>query len=614
MKKYTRLYLKIRLKTYLFDASFRQLWLYLLGSFWGLSSFSSAATVWAATPEALSDNSKTFAKVPPAQLLAQVINDPPPLDEPRPEPILPTPQPIPVPQDLLPIPSTPEVPEPLPEIDAPGTFTVNEFSFAGNTAFSDEELQEIAADYLNRPITLNELFAVRTAITQTYIDAGYINSGAYLPTQRIEDGVAEIRIIEGRLEDIKIEGLGRLKPDYIRSRIAVRTGQPLNVNDLVEALQLLQINPLIQEISAQLAAGSTTGGSVLNVAVSEADVVSGAAILDNGRSPLVGTFRRRLVFSHGNLTERGDRFTVGYSNTDGSNSWDFDYALPINPYNGTLEFFYSGSRSRVIQSDFEFLNVESNSDEVALGVRQPIYQTPRQEFAMGLSFNHKWADSSLQLDGQPREPLITAGSDDAGRTRLSALRFTQEWLWREAVQVAAVRSQFSLGTDWLDATINSGDRPDSEFFSWQGQAQYVRLFDNNASVFLRLNGQWSDRPLLSTEQFRLGGLGSVRGYEQDQVTTDNGIFASAEARFPLMNIPEIESTFQIATFVDYGLGWNVDGGDSTDLLSVGAGLLWQAGPILNLRVDYAVPLLEPILEGDSWQSQGILFTLTADFL
>ncbi|MDB9528839.1 ShlB/FhaC/HecB family hemolysin secretion/activation protein [Oscillatoria sp. CS-180] len=543
--------------------------------------------------------------------LAQTVIDPP-LEEPQPEPPLPEPEPIPEPDDVLTIPAPIETLVPLPDDEVPESFVVTEFSFVGNTAFRDEELQAIVADFRDRPITLNDLFVARALITQTYLDAGYINSGAYLPIQRIEEGIVEIRVIEGRLEEINIEGLRRLQPEYVRKRIAARTGQPLNVNDIIESLQLLQLNPLIQEISSQLSPGTMTGGSVLNVTAVEADAVSGQAILDNSRSPLVGSFRRRFVFSHNNLSGHGDPFSVGYSNTDGSNSWDVRYAFPFNAYDGTIEFFYSGSRSEIIEPDLKFLGVESNSDELEFGIRQPIVQTPRQEVALGLSLSHQWADSSFRLDGFPRLPLVTAGSDADGNTRQTAIRFTQEWILREVNQVAAVRSQFSLGTTWFGASDNPGDLPDSNFFSWQGQAQYVRIFEDDISLFLRLNAQFANSPLLTTEQFRLGGQGSIRGYQQDQFTTDNGIFASAEARFPLMTIPEIDSTFQVAPFIDYGVGWNEDGNDSEALLSIGAGILWQVGNRFNARLDYGIPLSGSEPSGDSWQEHGILFTLTGE--
>ena len=44
----------------------------------------------------------------------------------------------------------------------------------------------------------------------------------------------------------------------------------------------------------------------------------------------------------------------------------------------------------------------------------------------------------------------------------------------------------------------------------------------------RLDGQWSDEPLIPGEQFGIGGARSVRGYEEREASGDSGFFVSAE--------------------------------------------------------------------------------------
>ena len=528
-----------------------------------------------------------------------------------PEPEL-LPTPIPSPEELLPLPETEMPGQPLLPGEGESTFTISQFEIVGNTAISDTTLQAAVKPYTKRPITLTELLAARTAVTQVYIDAGYINSGAFIPAEQViaAGEAVTIQVVEGRLEAINIEGLHNLNPGYLSSRIGVRVGQPLNVNVLIEALQLLQLDPLIDQISAELATGNATGGSILNLAVTEADVTLGAVVLDNGRSPIVGSFRRRVTLTEGNVLGLGDRISVGYSNTNGSNSWDVGYTVPINPYNGTLSLSYSGSNSRVIDPNFAILGIQSNSEDYQLGVRQPIYQTPSQEFALGLQLSRSASRSSFQLPGAPRLAFPSEGADLNGETRVTALRFSQEWTQRAARQVFAARSQFNVGVDWLNATVNAGNIPDSNFLSWQGQTQFVQVLENDVLMLLRLNGQFANQSLLSLEQFRLGGQGSVRGYRQDQATTDNGLFASAEVRFPIFQIPNWESTVQLTPFVDYGWGWNAVGGESEQLLGIGTGLLLQMGDRVNARLDFGIPLIDPGAEGNSLQESGLLFTVT----
>lgn len=84
-----------------------------------------------------------------------------------------------------------------------------------------------------------------------------------------------MRIIEGRLIDVAVTGNERLKADYIRKRVLLVAGPPLNINELQEKLQLLHQDPLIAHLNSQLAPGVRLDESVLRVAVHEAQPYRG---------------------------------------------------------------------------------------------------------------------------------------------------------------------------------------------------------------------------------------------------------------------------------------------------------------------------------------------------
>jgi len=59
----------------------------------------------------------------------------------------------------------------------------------GNTVFSMERLLEVTQRYVNRELATEDLEALRIELTRLYIDAGYINSGAIIPDQKLSEGV-----------------------------------------------------------------------------------------------------------------------------------------------------------------------------------------------------------------------------------------------------------------------------------------------------------------------------------------------------------------------------------------------------------------------------------------
>jgi hemolysin activation/secretion protein len=538
--------------------------------------------------------------------LSQLPNPIQPREPELPAPTAPQPPP---PSPLQPTPLTPVPGDVRPGI--PGAIRVLRFEFEGNTAFSDRELAEVTKQFVDREITFAELIAAEAAVTQKYVAAGYINSGAVIPANQTfprEGGVVKIQIIEGGLDAIQISGNRRLNANYVRSRLERATRRPLNRDRLLEALQMLQLDPLIANISAELQAGSRPENSRLEVRIKEADSFSGEVFADNNRSPSVGSFRRGVRINQANLLGLGDGLEVSYANTDGSNEFNGSYTVPVNPRNGTIRFAASAASTNVIEQPFDAAQIEGKSRTYELTYRQPIVEKPDRNLAVGVSLSRQESDTFLLGE----RFALSAGANERGETRVSAVRFFQEYVQRNTRQVFAARSQFSVGTNFLGATANDSS-PDSRFLSWRGQAQYVRLLAPETLLIVRSDIQLADRPLLSLEQIGIGGVQSVRGYRQDLLLTDSGAIASAEVRIPVWRVPKVKGLLQVAPFVDFGVGWNHSGekpnADSDKLLGAGLGLIWQMGDRLNVRLDYGFPLIN-VGGGDrTFQEKGIYFRI-----
>ncbi len=175
----------------------------------------------------------------------------------------------------------------------------------------------------------------------------------------------------------------------------------------------------------------------------------------------------------------------------------------------------------------------------------------------------------------------------------------------------AARSQVSSGLGIFDATINS-EAPDSRFFAWRGQAQYVRLLAPETLLLLRTDVQLANRSLVALEQFALGGLRSVRGFHQDALLTDNGVFASAEVQLPILRVTGWSGLLQLIPFVDFGTTWNSGGNPSPEfstLISAGLGLQLKLGDRFTARMDYGIPVVNTSSSGRSLSKDGLYFTI-----
>lgn len=543
--------------------------------------------------------------------------DRPPSQRPLPEPTLPPD--LPDQEELLPLPDPLADPTEIVPDRSERRITVTRFEFVDNTAFSDEELATAVESYTGREITLTELFEARSTITQKYVDAGFVTSGAFIPPQQIQDGTIAMNIVEGTLdeiviqrpEDIQVEFGERLNDSYVINRIRVAAGEPLNRDDLLEALRLLQLDPRIQTLRAELSAGTRLGSSTLTVDLAEASTADLLLEVNNERSPSVGSFRQQIELGMQNLIGNGESLNVSYARTTGSNDIDGSLQFFLNPRNGTLTFSGGTSNSEVIEEPFDLLDIRSESYFLELSYRQPLIRTLDEELAVGVTASHQQNRSSFLPEPFGPVPLTLFGAEADGEVRVTALRFFQDWTRRREGEVFAARSQFSFGADILDPTISDEGLPDSRFFSWRGQAQWARRLSDDALLIVKGDLQFADNELLTLEQFGIGGARTVRGYRQDLLLTDNGILASAEVRLPIVRTPSVNGLLQVVPFLDIGKGWNIsaEDPDPSTLVGVGVGLLWQMDR-LSAQFEWGIPLVNvETREDNSLQENGFYFSL-----
>jgi hemolysin activation/secretion protein len=126
--------------------------------------------------------------------------------------------------------------------------------------------------------------------------------------------------------------------------------------------------------------------------------------------------------------------------------------------------------------------------------------------------------------------------------------------------------------------------------------------------------QLSPNSLLSSQQFVIGGGQSLRGYRQNARGGDNGFRVSIEDRITLRRNAAGLPTLQLAPFLDAGGVWNNPDNpnkltNQTFLAGAGVGVLWEPIPRVNLRVDYALPLVNISDRGDNLQDSGIYFSI-----
>jgi len=452
------------------------------------------------------------------------------------------------------LPPVEKTPEDSAAPDTAARIVIRDVQLQGNTVFSDNELSGVIEEYLNRALTPEEIQAMRHQLTLHYVNRGYISSGIIIPEQDISEGTLTLRVVEGRLSAIAISGNTRLHEAYLATRIAMGAGPPVNMNELQQTLYLLEQNRLVERLQAEFKPGVALGEGMLNLHIEEARPYRFGIRVNNHRSPSVGEYRADIEADHYNVSGYGDRFHISHGLTEGLDDTHLSYQIPWMLTDTQLRLGYDKSDSIVVEAPFDTVDIESESESGSLSLLHPLVKTPWREFSLELKLERRRSETFLLGDRTSFSP----GTDN-GKSKISALRFSQHWFRRSQSQVLAARSRFSLGVNTMGATINESG-PDGEFFAWLGQFQLAQRFKWLSSQLLaRLDMQYTEEALLPIEQFAVGGAGSVRGYRENQLVRDKAWVLSLEHRIPLRTFKDTMSTdenLQFAVFYDYGLAWN----------------------------------------------------------
>lgn len=498
-------------------------------------------------------------------------------------------------------------------------FLLREVRFEGGEGLPQAGLDTVWSAYRGRWMSLSDLEQLRYELTRHFVDLGYINSGVLVkPGQTISDGMLTFQIVTGRLTEVRISGNRGLRPAYLWDRIWPDPDEPLNQSLLQQRFQLLLDDPLIERIDGTLLPGLSPGSAMLDLEVVRARSWDLYARVDNYHPPSTGAEFFYLGGALRNLTGLGDvlEFYGGLGLQGDNELQDRGYegsigwSVPVTARDTRIFARYDWTNASLLEEPLSDLDIKSDTERFEIGASHPFWRTPRSALNLGLLFG--WSRNTTTLLG---ERFSFSPGAVRGESRVTAVRLYQEYLDRKSASALALRSVFSLGVDALDATTHGSGLPDSQFFVWLGQAQYVRNLDwQETQLVLRAAVQLTPDVLLPLERYAVGGANTVRGYRENELVGDAGYAGSLELRYPLWRGAlwgGKESLLQLAVFTDFGSAWTHGEFDRReDLFSVGVGARWHISERLRAELYLAHAFSEPVPKDTyDWQDNGIHFML-----
>ncbi|ODS29871.1 MAG: Heme/hemopexin transporter protein HuxB precursor [Candidatus Scalindua rubra] len=449
--------------------------------------------------------------------------------------------------------------------------------------------------FRNRDFTLEGLKEVATEVTRLYQENEYMLARAYVPKQKIIDGVVTISVIEGELGSVDVSKGKYYLGSYIESWFNPLKGKAVEEGDLKRAILLLNDTPSLN-VETILKKGKKPGTADLTTVAKDNYPIKLDLQYDNHGNTLVSRSRYRVDLS---ITDPKFGSTISLLGIMGDSFPDnlyvgLDYQIPITHHGTRLGGRYINA-DYIVGKEFKALDVEGNSEIYGGYIMHPFIRSRDKNLKTTLGFDSKHMEEFI---------LNEPKSNDV----LSVIYLRMEY---DSLDRFLGKTYMSINySQGLNSVLHSIGRKDLEASRFGASGKFGKINIDFARVqqlwrgitlYLKASGQFSFSKLVTPEQFSIGGASTVRGYELSKFLGDSGYTSSAEISSPIpftknINIKDkkFSDMFRVALFGDFGKvfrrGFPVAGQKHTDSLnSFGVGARLYLFDRLNVKCDVAYP-------------------------
>jgi len=419
------------------------------------------------------------------------------------------------------------------DADSGPRFPISRFAVDGNSLLPGAEVDGLLAHFAGPQRSFGDVRRAVEALQQAYVKRGYSVVLVQLPEQELTGGVVRLKVIEPRIGSTRVEGNQLFSAENIRASLpALREGATPNIGDISASLKVANTNPAKQiTLALQGADQPETVDAVISVTEDKPWRIGLNA--DNSGSVQTGRTRVGVLFQHANLWDLDHVMTLQYTTSAEKPSnvsvFGVGYHVPLYALGDSMDFFASQSNVDSGTLTAGVLNLQVSGKGRVLGARYNhtlpkwgdlvstlIYGVDWRAYVNNIDLaGFKLGDEitvhplSLTYSGQLTLPSATLGVQLTGLQNIPggkngrAADFS-----RQRVGASASYRVLRYGVGY-----NHRLQPD-----WQLRLQF--------------NGQTTRDALVSGEQFGAGGAGSVRGFQEREVSGDKGHFASAEIQTP----------------------------------------------------------------------------------
>lgn len=484
------------------------------------------------------------------------------------------------------------------------TFILKDVVLDDASVYSTKDITPLYASKIGTKISLADVYSIAANLTAKYRADGYILTQVVVPPQTISDGIIRLRVVEGRLNNIRVDGPGAQgsNADIINKYVAqLKSKGVLKNANLEKTLLLINDLPGVTARSILSPSGSVIGASDLTILV-ERDAVDGTVQLDNFGSRFLGMWEVLGGFNLNSFFGQNERISaqMAYAPSNQGVEPELLYgslsaAIPVGAYGTTLEANIGKSYTNP-GAGLEQFDVLGKSYSNGLKVNQPFIRTRELNLSSSLGLDRRSSETKSDVD--------SFKNDDITSLRLGGHVDYVDTLFSAAITNANI--ELSRGLDILGAS----KKGDADLTRAAGDPTYTKLtadisrlerLSNEFTLMVAAKGQLSSSALLSAEEFGIGGAtGFGRGYDPSELVGEDGVAGSVELRWASpYNVSWLDN-YSVYTFYDIGKVWNDDAStpsfEEQSLASTGFGVRANINPVTRAGFMVALPLTRDVAE------------------
>jgi len=469
-------------------------------------------------------------------------------------------------------------------------FEVTGFKIEGANQLTVQQTDKVLMPFLGHHQGLERLLSAAKALEEAHAKQGYAFHRVVLPPQKIDKGTINLNVVAFKLGNATVSGNEYFSDAQILSSLpSMAKNETLNTREVAREIAVANKHP-IREHVINIKKGAAQDTVDAEIKVKDRRPYLGFLGINNIGTEQTGRVRLTGGGQHTNLFGFDDVFTASYTTSqlhpEDVKQYGVSYSLPLYDWASHISVFYS--KSDVDSGTINSLDISGAGQFLGFNINHMLLSSGNYSHEVNVGIMDKLFENDALFSG------INLTSD----VRSRPLSLTYSGLYKTEKVRAGMSASFNVNTgagnkNSDDEYVANRAEADTDWQRWNLSGYINYFLDKEWLVRGIAEAQLSHDPLIPGEQFGIGGMRSVRGFEERAVSGDSGLRLTAEVWSPPLPINE---DIRVLAFVDYGymdreaVQAGEEGNDS--VMSIGIGTRWNWEENINLAVDYGYVLNE----------------------